>query len=115
MYIARTGSPQRTGSGEPIKEDVFPMLIRPKVPPRSPVPPRSASPAAPATKPAQVPTHDVYHPGDAIPVPEVIEKDSDSVWALWSDAIEGRTGRDDETQPATLLMGLPDAPKDREG
>lgn len=77
---------------------------------RSKLPQAPAAPVAPAHKPAL----DVYHPGDAIPVPDVIEKDSDSVWALWSDAIEGRTGRDDETQPATLLMGLPELPKDRD-
>lgn len=84
-------------------EELFLMVIRSKAAP----PPEA--PVAPARKPAL----DVYHPGDAIPVPDVIEKDSDSVWALWSDAIEGRVGRDDETQPATLLMGLPDLPKDR--
>ena len=60
------------------------------------------------------PGRDTYVPGDAIPVPEAIEKNSDSVWALWSDAVEGKTERDDETQPATLLMGLPELPKDRE-
>jgi hypothetical protein len=56
----------------------------------------------------------VYIAGDAIPVPEVIEKDSDSVWAMWSDAIEGKPEHDDVTQPATLLMGLPELPKDHE-
>ena len=75
---------------------------------RSKVSPPPVVPVAPGHKQAV----DVYHPGDAIPVPDVIEKDSDSVWALWSDAIEGRGGRDDETQPATLLMGLPELPKD---
>ncbi len=75
---------------------------------------RSKAPQPPA-KPAQRSAPDSsYHPGDVIPVPEVIEKDSDSVWAMWSDAIEGRGGRDDETQPATLLMGLPELPKDRD-
>lgn len=58
--------------------------------------------------------HDAYVPGDVIPVPEVIEKDSDSVWAMWSDAVQGVAGKDDETQPATLLMGLPDLPKDHD-
>lgn len=77
------------------------MVTRPKTP---------HAPAAPAHKPAA----DVYHPGDAIPVPDVIEKDSDSVWAMWSDAVEGRVPRDDETQPATLLMGLPELPKERD-
>lgn len=31
---------------------------------------------------------DLYISGDALPLPEVVEKDSDSVWALWSDTIE---------------------------
>jgi len=73
-----------------------------------------AKPSPPPAAPLQRPAADVYLPGDAIPVPDVIEKDSDSVWALWSDAIEGRGGRDDETQPATLLMGLPELPKERD-
>ena len=60
------------------------------------------------------PVPDNYIPGDALPLPEVIEKDSDSVWALWSDAVEDSVARDDETQPATLLMGLPELPKDRD-
>lgn len=50
--------------------------------------------------------------GEAIPLPEVIEKDSDSVWAMWTDATKDPSGRDTDTQPATLLMGLPDFPKD---
>lgn len=67
------------------------------------------------TRPAPLtatPANDAYIPGDALPVPEVIEKDSDSVWAMWSDAIEGRTRHDAETQPATLLMALQDLPKE---
>jgi aminoglycoside phosphotransferase len=74
---------------------------------------RSKSSAAPAQLTPGA-ARDTYIPGDAIPVPEVIEKDSDSVWALWSDAVQGTTERDDETQPATLLMGLPELPKDRD-
>jgi hypothetical protein len=74
---------------------------------------RSKGPVVPAASSPKPPI-DVYHPGDAIPVPDVIEKDSDSVWAMWSEAIEGRSGRDDETQPATLLMGLPELPKEPE-
>ncbi len=75
---------------------------------------RSKTPTKPAPLTADPSAHDVYIAGDAIPVPDVIEKDSDSVWAMWSDAIEGRGGRDDETQPATLLMGLPELPKERD-
>ncbi len=77
------------------------MVIRSK-PPTRPLPP-----AAPLPR-------DTYIAGDALPLPDVIEKDSDSVWALWSDAVQGKTERDDETQPATLLMGLPELPKDRD-
>lgn len=75
---------------------------------------RSKTSTKPAPLTAAQPAHDVYIAGDAIPVPEVIEKDSDSVWAMWSDAIEGKPEHDDQTQPATLLMGLPEIPADRD-
>jgi hypothetical protein len=74
---------------------------------------RSKMPTRPAAHGA-APARDTYIPGDALPVPEVIEKNSDSVWALWSEAVEGKADRHEETQPATLLMGLPDIPKDPE-
>lgn len=89
------------------------MVSKPKAPVQ---PARHASSTASPVDP--------YLPGDALPVPEVIEKNTDSVWALWSDAMEGRSdkdpgmeprdGKDQETQPATLLMGLPEMPKDPE-
>ena len=75
---------------------------------------RSKAPTGPAPVAVVPPAHDMYIAGDAIPVPEVIEKNTDSVWAMWSEAIDGKPERDDETQPATLLMGLPDMPKDRD-
>ena len=53
-----------------------------------------------------------YDFGETMPLPEVIEKDSDSVWAMWTDATQEATGRDAETIPATLIMGLPELPKD---
>ncbi len=74
---------------------------------------RSKSPLRPLPS-MTTPQGDFYIAGDVLPLPEVIEKDSDSVWALWSDAVQGTPERDDETQPATLLMGLPDLPKDRD-
>ena len=46
------------------------------------------------------------------PLPEVIEKDTDSVWAMWNEAVEDKPARDADTIPATLLMGLPEFPKD---
>jgi len=67
-------------------------------------------------------------PGDMLPVPEVVEKDSDSVWALWSDMVENEkkgqpSGDRDflETVPLhidsmepTQLMGLPETDDDLE-
>ncbi|MBK6567737.1 MAG: hypothetical protein IPI09_16450 [Burkholderiales bacterium] len=45
-------------------------------------------PAAPPTKPAAPPTtpeQDRYMPGDPIPVPQAVEANSESTWALFSD------------------------------
>lgn len=77
---------------------------------------------------------DLYVPGDRLPVPDVEEKNTDSVWALWSDLVEdkpepaapesARDGRDRdflETVPLDLnahaetqRMDLPDMPKNRD-
>ncbi len=53
-----------------------------------------------------------YDFGETMPLPEVIEKDSDSVWAMWSDAVKGPAAKDADTQPATLFLGLPELPKE---
>lgn len=53
-----------------------------------------------------------YLPPQDPPLPEVIEKNSDSVWAMWNEAIEDKAAKDSDTIPATLLMGLPDVPKE---
>ena len=73
---------------------------------------------------------ELYLPGDVLPLPEVEEKNTDSVWALWSDMVDGDAEREPaadkdfkETVPLDLdameptqLMGLPelDERKDRE-
>lgn len=75
---------------------------------------------------------DLYVQGDKLPVPEVEEKNTDSVWALWSDLVdenpksepapdESMAGSDRdflETVPIDLdamadtqLMGLPEKPE----
>ncbi|MEO8544855.1 MAG: hypothetical protein ABJA49_04920 [Betaproteobacteria bacterium] len=74
---------------------------------------------------------ELYVQGDRLPVPDVEEKNTDSVWALWSDLVEDKPeapapesdkdGRDRdflETVPLdinrhaeTQLMDLPDLPK----
>lgn len=85
------------------------MAIKPKSPHKTVAPP-----LFPPTAPMPL---DPYVPGDMLPVPEVIEKDSDSVWALWSDAVKDPKEEDPEdrftkTQPLTQLMDLEDLPKD---
>lgn len=53
-------------------------------------------------------------------LPEVVEKDSDSVWAMWNDAVEGGTDKDEpppkdfDTHAATLIMDLQELPKSPE-
>ncbi|MEO6625015.1 MAG: hypothetical protein ABIN37_09325 [Burkholderiaceae bacterium] len=47
-------------------------------------------------------------------MPEVIEKNTDSVWAMWNEATEDKAEKEIDTLPATLLMGLPELPKEPE-
>ena len=78
---------------------------------------RPTSPAKPVARvatPAPKPV-DPYSPVDALPLPEVIEKDTDSVWALWTDAVKETPERGTDTQPSTLLMDLPETPSDEDG
>ncbi len=80
---------------------------------KSPIKPVAASAPAPGfarTVPAQL---DTYLPGDKLPEPDVVEKDSDSVWALWSDAVKDPAEKDTEPMQATQLMGLDELPKER--
>jgi hypothetical protein len=82
------------------------MAIK-NTPPLKPV--AAPTPGFPRTVPGQL---EPYVPGDVIPVPEVIEKNSESVWALWSDAVEGPPEKEVDAHPATQLMGLDELPKD---
>lgn len=103
---------------------------------------RSNAPQAPRTpataQPApQTPREDFYVQGDALPVPDAEEKNSDSIWALFTDApedtpepvpqvdllpnilqTESDAGPKEDffqaTMPATLAMDLPDLLKGRE-
>ena len=75
--------------------------------PQFPVKP-GPRPTFPPTVPAPL---EPYFPGDALPVPDVIEKDSDSVWALWSDAVKGKVEKKNaDGHAATQLMDLDDLP-----
>ena len=70
---------------------------------------------------------DLYVQGDALPLPEVSERNTDSVWALWSDLVDETEKpaqqqdfietvpiRRDNEEP-TALMPLPDLPQDKDG
>ena len=68
---------------------------------------------------------ELYFPGDVLPQPEVVEKNTDSVWALWSDTVEDESQADLESDPdfketvpmdfddtmPTQLTDLPDLPE----
>ena len=82
------------------------MAIKIK-PPLKPVP--ISAPVFARTVPGQL---DPYVPGDAIPVPEVIEKNSESVWALWTDVVQEHAVAKTDAHPVTRLMGLDELPKD---
>lgn len=45
---------------------------------------------------------DPYLPGDPIPVPEALERDSDSMWALWQRTHRAQEERYAETVPASM-------------
>lgn len=101
----------------PIKEDSD-MATNPKAGPRQ---------SSGLTRPG-----DLYVQGDDLPLPEVTETNTDSVWALWSDLVDENAEKEKtapdkpglqrdflETVPldldamaATQLMDLPDLPKD---
>ena len=49
-----------------------------------------------------------YQPGDAIPVPEAVERNTDTDWALFSDLAAKQEARFAETAPASLPMALSD-------
>ena len=69
---------------------------------------RSATPAASTVNPklaggaapAATAQRDTFLPGDALPLPEVEEKNTDSVWAAWTDAVNEK---DEPEQPEELL------------
>ena len=75
---------------------------------------------------------DLYVQGDQLPVPDVEEKNTDSVWALWSDLVDenpkaGQAGDENEAgreqdfletipldlnaMPETQWMDLPELPQ----
>lgn len=63
---------------------------------------RSSAPAVPTPeqKLAIVPQRDAFLPGDALPLPEVEEKNTDSIWAAWTDAVNEK----DEPEPPQELL-----------
>ena len=49
-----------------------------------------------------------YIPGDGIPAPEAVEKNSDTDWALWSDLAARQNASFAPTAPSSLPMPLPE-------
>ena len=47
-------------------------------------------------------SEDRYLPGDPIPVPDAIETNTDSAWAMWQDSAQEPRPTFDETVPMTL-------------
>jgi hypothetical protein len=57
------------------------------------------------------PVVDLYTDHDPLPVPEVLESDSDSVWALWEETVSGRDSdhaADFQKTERADLMDLPE-------
>jgi hypothetical protein len=64
---------------------------------------KPSPPAFPAKPAPQDKSKDRYMPGDPIPVPEAVEADSDSSWALFSDVPRPPEPEFLDTVPASLL------------
>ena len=63
---------------------------------------KPASPTSPS-KPPQPRTQERYLPGDPIPVPDAIESNTESNWALFSDVQRDPDPEFLDTVPASLL------------
>jgi hypothetical protein len=72
----------------------------------------NTKPKVPAPKPS--PELDRYLPGDPIPVPDAVEADTESSWALFSDAPRPADPDFLDTVPASMLderaVNTPPAP-----
>ena len=68
---------------------------------------------APANSPGtKKPGEERYFPGDPIPVPEAIERDSDSAWAMWEDSMQLPSS--DSKFADTDILGIePEPPTDK--
>lgn len=65
------------------------------------------SPAVP--KP---PAIHLYSANDPIPVPEAVESDTDTAWALWEDSIAPQSSGPDATFESTAPAELPASPSE---
>ena len=62
------------------------------------------TPKKPPSKPAGLDTP--YVPGDPIPAPDVVEKSTDTTWALWTQEVATHEARFADTQPPSSLMNV---------
>jgi len=63
----------------------------------------NTKPQEPAAKPAPTPEQERYMPGDPIPVPDAVEANTESTWALFSDAPHQPEPDFLDTVPASIL------------
>ena len=54
-----------------------------------------------------------YAPGDRIPTPDAVEKDTDSAWAMWSDVQASHEAKFADTTPESRPMKLGNGPDQR--
>jgi hypothetical protein len=64
---------------------------------------RSYAPSAAALAVAAIPTRSATAWADPLPLPEVVEDDSDAAWALWQATVRGQSSQEADT----VLMDLP--------
>ena len=61
-----------------------------------------------ARKPVTPSFDETYHPGDPIPVPDAVEKSSETAWELWSELKDRHEAQFETTRPMTQPAPLPD-------
>lgn len=74
---------------------------------------RPPSRPEPPARPERTRAPEAYFPTAPMPLPEVVEKDSDSVWAMWNDAVEAKAEKqpDFDSHESTVIMDLTELPK----
>ena len=89
--------------GSPPKKP-WASIIRPEA--RKPATASKAAPAGPVAEPDAGNTLSPYQSGDPIPSADMVEKDTDTTWALWSGLVASENRGFADTAPPTEPMKL---------